>query len=149
MQNFIKQIDYFSTQLNVFIYKITGVLILVQFGIVINGVFFRYILNNPLSWVLPISRIILVWTGLLGVSIAFKEGEHVALKGFVSNLPVTIQKIILFFGYILIIIFSVSGVRSSHLTFLLNVKCEDLTPMSFTKLKNASGLKCVSLLYQM
>jgi len=105
MQNFIKQIDYFSTRLNVFIYKITGVLILVQFGIVIYGVFFRYFLNNPLSWVLPISRIILVWTGLLGISIAFKEGEHVALKGFVSNLPVVIQKIILFFGYILIIIY--------------------------------------------
>ena len=105
MQNFIKQIDCFSTQLNVFIYKITGVLILFQFGIVIYGVFFRYVLNTPLSWVLPISRIILVWTGLLGISIAFKEGEHVALKGFVSNLPVVIQKIILFFGYILIIIY--------------------------------------------
>jgi len=105
MQNFIKQIDYFSTRLNVFIYKITGALILVQFGIVVYGVFFRYFLNNPLSWVLPISRIILVWTGLLGISIAFKEGEHVALKGFVSNLPVVLQKIILFFGYILIIIY--------------------------------------------
>jgi len=105
MQNFIKQIDYFSTRLNVFIYKITGALILVQFGIVVYGVFFRYFLNNPLSWVLPISRIILVWTGLLGISIAFKEGEHVALKGFVSNLPVVIQKIILFFSYILIIIY--------------------------------------------
>ena len=105
MQNLTKRIDYFSTRLNIYIYKITGLLILVQFGIVLYGVFFRYFLNNPLSWVLPISRIILVWTGLLGISIAFKEGEHVALEGFVSNLPVVIQKIILFFNYILIIIY--------------------------------------------
>jgi len=105
MQNFIKQIDYFSTRVNIFIYKITGILILVQLGIVIYGVFFRYVLNDPLSWVLPISRVILVWTGLLGISIAFKEGEHVALKGFVSKLPVEIKKVILFLGYILIIIY--------------------------------------------
>jgi len=105
MQNITKQIDYFSTQLNIFISKITGVLILVQLGIVLYGVFFRYVLNTPLSWVLPITRIILVWTGLLGISIAFKEGEHVALKSFVFSLPAVIQKIILFFGYILIIIY--------------------------------------------
>jgi len=105
MQNFTERIDYFSTRLNIFVYKITGILILVQFGIVLYGVFFRYFLNNPLSWVLPISRIILVWTGLLGISIAFKEGEHVALKGFVSKLPVVIKKVILGLGYIFIIIY--------------------------------------------
>ena len=105
MQNLTKRIDYFSTQLNIYIYKITGSLILVQLGIVLYGILFRYFLNNPLSWVLPISRIILVWTGLLGISIAFKEGEHVALKSFVSNLPVVMQKIILFFNYIFIIIY--------------------------------------------
>lgn len=105
MQNFTERIDYFSTRLNIFVYKITGILILVQFGIVLYGVFFRYFLNNPLSWVLPISRIILVWTGLLGISIAFKEGEHVALKGFVSKLPVVIKKVILVLGYVLIMIY--------------------------------------------
>jgi len=105
MQNLTKRIDYFSTRLNIYIYKITGLLILVQFGIVLYGVFFRYFLNNPLSWVLPISRIILVWTGLLGISIAFKEGEHVALKGFVSKLPMVIKKVILGLGYIFIIIY--------------------------------------------
>jgi len=105
MQNFTERIDYFSTRLNIFIYKITGILILVQFGVVLYGVFFRYFLNNPLSWVLPISRIILVWTGLLGISIAFKEGEHVALKGFVSKLPVVIKKVIIGLGYIFIMIY--------------------------------------------
>lgn len=105
MQNLIKQIDNFSNQLNVFICKITGILILFQLGIVLNGVLFRYFFGNPLSWVLPISRIILVWTGLLGISIAFKEGEHVALEAFVSKLPVVIKKIILGLGYIFIIIY--------------------------------------------
>jgi len=105
MQNLMKQIDYFSIQLNAFIYKITGTLIFIQFGIVLYGVFFRYFLNNPLSWVLPISRIILVWTGLLGISIAFKEGEHVSMRNLVYHLPVKLQKIIFFTGYILIIIY--------------------------------------------
>ena len=105
MQNLMKRIDYCSTRLNIFIYRITGILILVQFGIVLYGVFFRYFLNNPLSWVLPISRIILVWTGLLGISIAFKEGEHVALESFVSKLPVVIREVIIGLGYIFIIIY--------------------------------------------
>ena len=105
MQNLMKRIDCFSTQLNIFVYKLTGILILVQFGIVLYGVFFRYFLNNPLSWVLPVSRIILVWTGLLGISIAFKEGEHVALDFIVLKFPLVIQKIILLIGYILIVIY--------------------------------------------
>lgn len=105
MQNFMKQIDYFSIQLNTYIYKITGALIFIQFAIVLYGVFFRYFLNNPLSWVLPISRIILVWTGLLGISIAFKEGEHVNMRNLVYRLPEKLQKIIFSIGYVLIIIY--------------------------------------------
>jgi len=102
MQNLMKQIDHFSIQLNAYICKITGTLIFIQFGIVLYGVFFRYVLNNPLSWVLPISRIILVWTGLLGISIAFKEGEHVSMRNFVYHLPVKLRKVIFFADYILI-----------------------------------------------
>ena len=105
MQNLVKQVDNFSNRLNEFIYKITGTLVLLLFGLVLYGIFFRYFLGNPLSWVLPISRLILVWIGLLSISIAFKEGQHIALGGFVSMLPMVIKKIILGLGYILILIY--------------------------------------------
>ncbi len=105
MRKFFKTLEYFSNWINSLMYKVIGLLILGNFAIVLYGVFFRYFLNNPISWVLPISRIILVWTGLLAISIAFKEVEHVALEFVLLSLPKTIKKIVLYLNYILISIY--------------------------------------------
>ncbi|MDD3427798.1 MAG: TRAP transporter small permease subunit [Caldisericia bacterium] len=105
MRKIFEILDSFSIRINLLIYRITGSLILINFAIVLYGVFFRYVLNNPLAWVLPISRIILVWTGLLGISIAFKEGEHVGLKFVLFKFPKKIITIILYLDYFLISIY--------------------------------------------
>ncbi len=71
------------------------------------GVFFRYVLDHPLPWILPISKILLTWIGLLGVTIAFKSLEHVSMKGFVYLLPETMQKLLFILSYCLIALFLV------------------------------------------
>jgi TRAP-type C4-dicarboxylate transport system permease small subunit len=70
--------------------RVTGgvciVLILFMTVEVIVAVFFRYALDAPIKWGEELARLIMVWAGLLGVSIALKGGEHIGLEAFVSRL---------------------------------------------------------------
>jgi TRAP-type C4-dicarboxylate transport system permease small subunit len=105
MKELLEKADAFSTGLNRWVARFTAVLIIVQFAMVLYGVFFRYVLDNPLPWVLPITKILLIWIGLLGISIAFKSMEHVAVKGLVYVLPENLQKVTFTINYALIIMF--------------------------------------------
>ena len=105
MNKFFNIFEKISNKINSIVCKIVAGLIFLNLGIVLYGIFSRYIFNNPLSWVLPTSRIILVWSGLLGISISFKEFEHVALEFIVQSLPENIRIAIFYFNYILISIY--------------------------------------------
>jgi TRAP-type C4-dicarboxylate transport system permease small subunit len=62
------------------------VLILFMTVEVIVAVFFRYALDAPIKWGEELARLVMVWAGLLGVSIALKDGEHIGLEALVSRL---------------------------------------------------------------
>jgi len=78
--------NFLSENLN----RITGwvciVLILFMTAEVIVAVFFRYALDAPIKWGEELARLVMGWAGLLGVSIALKEGEHIGLEALVSRL---------------------------------------------------------------
>ena len=65
---------------------------------VLLQVFFRYVLNHALIWPEELSRWLLVWTGYLGASVAFKLHQHVALSVVVSKLPPKLKHVIIFIG---------------------------------------------------
>lgn len=46
---------------------------------VLTGVFFRYILNSPLSWTEEVSRYLMIWGASIGVSLGIRSDEHVGL----------------------------------------------------------------------
>lgn len=52
---------------------------------VIVAVFFRYALDTPIRWGEELARLLMVWAGLLGISIALKDGDHIGLE-FVVDL---------------------------------------------------------------
>jgi TRAP-type C4-dicarboxylate transport system permease small subunit len=47
---------------------------------VIVSVFFRYVLDSPLKWGEELARLTMVWAGLLGISIALRDGDHMGLE---------------------------------------------------------------------
>jgi TRAP-type C4-dicarboxylate transport system permease small subunit len=53
---------------------------------VLLHVFFRYALEAPLQWGEELARLAMVWAGLLGISIALREGEHLGIEALVSQL---------------------------------------------------------------
>lgn len=55
--------------------------------IVITGVFFRYVLNNSLSWVEDVSLILMVTTAFLVAPYAYRAGGNVAIEILIEMLP--------------------------------------------------------------
>ncbi|MBU0927900.1 MAG: TRAP transporter small permease [Spirochaetes bacterium] len=47
--------------------------------VVIVGVFFRYVVNAPLSWTEEISRYLMIWGASVGISLGVRAEEHVGL----------------------------------------------------------------------
>lgn len=54
-------------------------------------VFYRYILNNPLTWTSELSRFLFIWITFLGAWYVFKKGGHLGLDIIVINLPRSIK----------------------------------------------------------
>jgi TRAP-type C4-dicarboxylate transport system permease small subunit len=85
-------------------------LVSTMFGIaffVLLQVFFRYVLNHALLWPEELSRWLLVWTGYLGAGVAFKRHQHVALTFIISKFSTNINRVIVFVGRILVLVFFV------------------------------------------
>jgi TRAP-type C4-dicarboxylate transport system permease small subunit len=64
---------------------ICTILILVMTFEVIAAVFFRYALDAPIKWGEELARLLMVWAGLLGISIALKDGDHIGLEAVTSR----------------------------------------------------------------
>lgn len=55
--------------------------------IVISGVFFRYVLNDSITWVEDVALIMMVTTAFVVAPYAFRSGSNVAIELFVAPLP--------------------------------------------------------------
>lgn len=49
-----------------------------------TGVFFRYILNNALSWTDELGRYMMIWVGFFGCYLAARDNSHVGVEMFVG-----------------------------------------------------------------
>ena len=47
--------------------------------VVLLGVFFRYVINAPLSWTEEVSRYLMIWGASVGISLGVRAEEHVGL----------------------------------------------------------------------
>lgn len=63
--------------------KIGSILCAGLFGtmtiVVLVGVFFRYVINAPLSWPEEVSRYLMIWEASVGISLGVRAEEHVGL----------------------------------------------------------------------
>lgn len=56
-------------------------------GVVSLQVFCNLVLGAPLSWSEELGKILLVWTTMIGASLALKKGEHFAVEVLHARLP--------------------------------------------------------------
>ncbi len=69
-------------------------------------VFFRYVLNNSLSWSEELAKYLFVWMTFLGAALCLRDKAHIGVDYFLSLLPVQIQQAVQRFNLVLISVFS-------------------------------------------
>ncbi len=88
---------------------------------VLTGVFFRYVLNLPLSWPEEVSRYLMIWGASVAISLGIRADEHVGLTVILDSLKSpairTLLRSIIFllmFGFLgLMFTYSLSMVRDA------------------------------------
>ena len=64
------------------------------FVAMILSVFFRYVLNNSLTWVAEVGCYLFVWFSLVGVGYSTKMGAHLRVDILVNLAPAPLRKVL-------------------------------------------------------
>lgn len=82
----IRQIDKLSNAID----RAVGMASALLFGAmtiaVLTGVFYRHVLNMPLSWPEEVSRYLMIWGACLAITLGIKADEHVGLTIIMDRL---------------------------------------------------------------
>jgi TRAP-type C4-dicarboxylate transport system permease small subunit len=78
-----KAYDGFIAALQVY----SAVLTLVMLGVVLLGVFFRYLMYEALSWYDEFAGYTLVWLTMYGSVVALARGKHISFETLVEKFP--------------------------------------------------------------
>jgi len=84
----------------------SAVLILVMLGVVLVGVFYRYIINEALSWYDEFAGFILVWLTMYGSVVGLARGKHISFETLIEKLPRKGQQVMEFIGILCVMGFS-------------------------------------------
>jgi TRAP-type C4-dicarboxylate transport system permease small subunit len=68
-------------------------------------VFFRYILNNSLSWSEEVVRFLFIWLTFLGAALNIRDKWHISVDFFVNILPKKWREAMVLFNSILLLLF--------------------------------------------
>jgi TRAP-type C4-dicarboxylate transport system permease small subunit len=79
----------------------------------------RYLLNTPSSVTEEIARYLLIWIGLLGATLAYKRGLHLAFDMFSRNRSASYYLFLHRFGHVLVGFFAVSVLAYGGMNLVL------------------------------
>ena len=74
--------------------NLAGMLLIAMVAIVILQIFFRYVLNDSLSWTEEVSKTMMVWTAFLVAPWAYRVGANVRIEIFVEQCFHTVDRMI-------------------------------------------------------
>ena len=75
--------------------------------ITIASVYYRYVLNAPLSWTEQVCRILFVWSVFAGAAVLYRQMLHIAIDMFVIMLPTAAQRAVYWINQVLMLITAV------------------------------------------
>jgi TRAP-type C4-dicarboxylate transport system permease small subunit len=96
--------------------------------VVFLQVFFRYVMNAPLSWPEEAARIMIVWLSFVGGYMAMREDKHLGFGLLVGKLPVAWQRAVGVAGRVFVLIFLLVVVREGYAFAASNID----VPMPYT-----------------
>jgi TRAP-type C4-dicarboxylate transport system permease small subunit len=127
--NFLSTVERMSSVANRIASHATVVLFTIMTLIVWVQIFFRFILGGGIAWSEEIAKYLMVWMALLGSSVLFREGGHIAINYFISKYS--------FLRYILMF----HAILSAVLFVLLIYYGIDYAAFGFRSISPASGIR--------
>lgn len=121
MKKFWKIFEFFED-------VISGGLLFSGVSVIFYGVFMRYVMNSPKSWVDEISQYLIIWGVLIGTSVALRNDHHIKVDMLFDRFPLKVQyyvtlfantvglafsAFIVYYGYTLVAFVHRSGQRST------------------------------------
>lgn len=74
-------------------------------AVVCAGVFWRYFLNDALSWTEETSKFLMVWLVFTGAPIALREGANASIDALLEALPQRLRQLLFAVIYAIVLIF--------------------------------------------
>ena len=75
--------------------------------IIVLQVFFRYVLNNSLSWSEELARYLFIWMIYIGISYGVKLDKHICVDAVYTFMPKSIKRGYAIVAYLLFLAFAV------------------------------------------
>jgi TRAP-type C4-dicarboxylate transport system permease small subunit len=114
---------------------IVGGAILAIVVITVVAVWYRYVLNAPLSWTEQVCRILFVWSVFAGAAVLYRQVLHIAIDMFLTMLPRAGQRVLGRVNEALILFLAVMmltfGMQISIDTWDQTFGALEITPASF------------------
>jgi len=76
-----------SNTVNLIVTALCAALLVIMLGISFSGAVYQAVTGDALAWTYSLARQFLPWVALLSITVAFKNGEHVAMAMIVTALP--------------------------------------------------------------
>ena len=99
---FLRQLDHWT---GLTAELLASLLVVVEIGILLAGVVFRYVLNNPLDWTDELAEMLFLWLVSLGAVIALRRAEHMRMSFFTARLSARAGSFAKRFGALAVLIF--------------------------------------------
>lgn len=65
----------------------------------------RFVFNTTPPWIQPLSLLLMVWIGFLGIAIGIQDNSHIKINLFVEKTPKKIQELLHFVQRLLAVLF--------------------------------------------
>lgn len=120
-------------QLDAIVRKIEEIITIVCFSamsiITLVAVFFRYVLNSPITWSEEAARYLMVWGICIGISIATEKKAHLGIDVFVSFAPPKVRRVLEIVSGVLLTLVYIMVLALSVLFVSSALKLGNVTPL--------------------
>lgn len=113
--------EHIEKMICVFCLAAMSVLIVVQ-------VFFRYVLNNSLSWSEELARYLFIWMIYIGISYGVKMDKHICVDAVYAIMPKKAQRPYAIVAYVLFLLFAVAIIYYGFLVVGMQITSGQVSP---------------------
>lgn len=96
--------------------------------LIVLQVFFRYVLNNSLSWSEELARYLFIWMIYIGISYGVKMDKHICVDAVYSFMPKGVKKWYAIVAYILFLVFAIAVVYFGILVVGMQISSGQVSP---------------------